>query len=159
MNRIFVYICMALVFVLAAGVLLMQLVILPSYAAEMAAYFPEVAYLHYPFLVAFQVILGLFDVILFALWMLLTKVAIGSIFSASAFRYVDLIVVCFSVSAVILAVILGIMLFGIRAGGPGVVFGLMGGIAGATFAAVVMLVMRGLLTKATQNETYLAEVV
>ena len=50
------------------------------------------------------------------------------------------------------------MLFA-QAGGPAAMLALLAGIAGSTAVALVVVVMRGILKKASQQESYLAEVV
>ena len=91
------------------------------------------------------------------IWRLLTMVRRGSVFSPGAFRYVDVIAASIAVAALLLFVLAALLAPGGTA--PGVV-GLIGGF-GLVAAGVVLLVlvMRSLLTQATQLRSELDEVV
>ena len=159
MNRTLIVACMVLLGLFAIGLLAVQGIVLPTAAAQSLEQFPEVDYLYAPLLYSLEFVLLLGDVIIVCLWMLLSRIWAGTIFTASSFRLVNIIVACFTLAAVIFVVLLFVFLVGIRAGGPGVVLGLLAGAGGTLFAALVLLVMRGLLRTATQQQAYLAEVV
>ncbi|UYO96875.1 DUF2975 domain-containing protein [Microbacterium sp. M28] len=96
--------------------------------------------------------LGILTMQVFAVsvWMLLTKVKRGSIFSASSFGWVNAIIACFAVAAV-LALTLAIIL------APGSMApGLVGLICGASLVlggiALLVVVMKALLRQAIARE-------
>jgi hypothetical protein len=159
MNRTLIAACMVLLVFFALGVLVLQGVILPTAAQQSLETFPEVDFLYAPLLYSLEFVLLLADVIIVCLWMLLSRIWAGTIFTPSSFGLVNVIVSCFALAAAVFVALLFVFLFGIRAGGPGVVLGLLAGAGGALFAALVLLVMRGLLQTATQQQAYLAEVV
>jgi hypothetical protein len=159
MNRTLIAACMVLLVFFALGVLVLQGVILPTAAQQSLEMFPEVDFLYAPLLYSLEFVLLLADVIIVCLWMLLSRIWAGTIFTPSSFGLVNVIVSCFALAAAVFVALLFVFLFGIRAGGPGVVLGLLAGAGGALFAALVLLVMRGLLQTATQQQAYLAEVV
>lgn len=159
MNRVLIVASQILLALFALGILAVQGAMLPMAAQQSLQTFPEVDFLYAPLLYSLEFVLLLADIIIVCLWMLLARIWAGTIFSDSSFRLVNVIVACFAVAAVIFIALLWVFLFGIRAGGPGVVLGLLAGAGGATFAALVLLVMRGLLRTATQQRNYLEEVV
>lgn len=159
MNRALIVACMALLAFFALGLLAVQGIVLPIAAAQSAEQFPEVDFLYAPLLYSLEFVLLLGDVIIACLWMLLARIWAGTIFTDSSFRLVNVIVGCFAIASGVFGALLLVFLVGIRAGGPGVVLGLFAGAGGTLFAALVLLVMRGLLRTATQQQAYLAEVV
>jgi hypothetical protein len=158
-NRALIVGCQVLLVIFALGILVIQGFVLPQAALQSAELFPEVDYLYLPLLYTFEFVLLLADVVIVCLWMLLTRIWSGTIFTDSSFRLVNIIVTCFAVAAAVFLGVFCVFMFGIQAGGPGVILGLLAGTTGAMFAALVLLVMRGLLRTATQHEAYLAEVV
>lgn len=144
-----------LVVVLILGLVLTQTVILPLLAHESAQTFPEVAYLQVPFLVLAILGVACAQVVLWCIWKLLGMVRSDSIFTGRAFRYVDVIIWAAVAGGAILAgmqVVLGVVVGG---GGPGVVLILVGGTLCCLALALLMLVMRGLLRKATTMHDFI----
>lgn len=83
-------------------------------------------------------------------WMLLTKVRRGSIFSSASFRYVDLIIGAFAVAAALALVLAALLAPGEAA--PGVV-ALIGGAALVLGGmALLMIVMKALLRQAIDRD-------
>ena len=159
MNRVLIVASQILLVLFALGILVVQGVVLPMAAQQSREMFPEVDFLYAPLLYSLEFVLLLADIIIVCLWMLLARIWAGTIFSDSSFRLVNVIVGCFAVAAVVFIALLWVVQFGIRAGGPGVVLSLLAGAGGAAFAALVLLIMRGLLRTATQQRNYLEEVV
>lgn len=91
------------------------------------------------------------------IWQLLTLVRRGAVFSSGAFRYVDVIAASIGVASLLLFVLAALLAPGGTA--PGIV-GLIGGF-GLVAAGLVLLVlvMRTLLTQATNLRSELDEVV
>ena len=149
----------ALIAVLLVGAVTIQTIIIPVLANEMAMVHPEVDYLQIPITVLAVLVLAGFEVVLLCIWKLLSMVHEDSIFSGRSFRYVNIIVGALLTVAVLLIAILVVLMLLAQAGGPGVMLALLAGIAGSTAVALVVVVMRGLLKKATQQQSYLTEVV
>ena len=149
----------ALIAVLLVGAVTIQAVIIPTLANEMAGFYPEVDYLQIPITVLSVLVVAGIEVVLLCIWKLLSMVHEDSIFSGRSFRYVNIIVGALLTVAVLLIAILVVLMLLAQAGGPGVMLALLAGIAGSTAVALVVAVMRGLLKKATQQQSYLTEVV
>ena len=159
MKRISIAASKALIAVLLVGAAIIQAFILPLLASDMARIYPEVDYLQMPItLLAVLVVAGV-EVVLLCIWKLLSMVHKDSIFSPKSFRYVSIIVGALLTMAALLVVILVVLMLFAQAGSPGVMLALLAAISGSTAVALIMLVMRGLLKKASQQESYLAEVV
>ena len=144
-----------LVVVLALALVFSQALILPLLAHESAKTFPEVAYLQVPFLVLAILAVACAQLVLWCVWMLLGMVRSDSIFTGRAFRYVEVIIWAAVAGGVILVsmqVVLGVVVGG---GGPGVVLALVGGSLCCLALALLMLVMRGLLRKATTMHDFI----
>jgi len=98
------------------------------------------------------VVLGVFTLQVFGIcvWLLLTKVRRGSIFSTSSFRYIDVIIGAILVAAALLWILAAILAPGSAA--PGLV-ALIGG-AGVVLAGVALLVvvMKALLRQAIDRD-------
>ena len=159
MNSVLVVACKVLLVFFALGILVVQLFILPRLANESLELFPEVGFLYAPLLYLLEFVTVLADVVIVCLWMLLSRITRGIIFASDSLRLVNVIVGCFLATAAVFIVIFCIFQFGINAGGPSVFLGSLGGAGASIFAALVLLVMRGLLRTAIQQQDYLAEVV
>lgn len=161
-----------LIFALRAGVaaailagLFGQVVIIPGTAADEVARFPPYAPFAVPYVTIAILGVACVQVALVATWMLLSMVSRDAIFSARAFRWVDTIIGA-SVVATLLAigVAVHLLLFPIPspADGMEVLGALMAAVAcvglGTSFAMLV-LIMRSLLRKATDLQTEMATVV
>lgn len=141
------------------GALLMQTVIIPVAAGQEAEYWPEVAFLAVPYSVIAILVVMCAEIVLIAVWVLLSMVERGAIFTERAFLWVDVIIGSAATATVLCIAVAGHLLVVLRAGGPGVVLALGGAsVAGVTFI-LLMVVMRGLLRAATRLESELAEVV
>lgn len=143
-----------LIVVLLLGLVLVQAWILPVLAHDSAQMYPEVAYLQIPFLVLSILAVACAQVVLWCIWKLLSMVRGDSIFSDRAFRYVDVVVWAAVAGGVVLLIVL--VWLGAAAGGPpGVTLALGCGILCCLALALLMLVMRGLLRKATTMHEFI----
>lgn len=142
-----------------------QIVVIPGAVAGEARLEPLVAYFRIPFTVIGILCLGCFQVVLLGVAMLLSKAWGDEIFSPRAFRWLDVIT-----GAVLAASVLSFIVFVMQLTLPGTVdpqrmtsLGLMlAGFAGTGLgvsAVLVLLVVRGLLRKATSFKDELAQVV
>ncbi|WP_312182295.1 DUF2975 domain-containing protein [Arthrobacter sp.] len=134
-----------------AGTLFVQAVMVPLLGVDLSEAGPGLAAIRVPVLVV--VLLGIltFQVTLIGVWRLLTMVRKGTVFSAGAFRWVDIIIGAVAAAAVLM-VALGFLLAPGEAVAPGIVL-LVGGIAVAIAGvALVVVVMRALLAQAVATD-------
>ncbi|GAA0638832.1 DUF2975 domain-containing protein [Kutzneria viridogrisea] len=159
MNRIAIHIlrcCIA--FALLVSVF-GQVVVIPNAVADEAELYPELADR-----VAAYTAVGIIGVLcvqiaLVAVWALLSMAHADRLFSERAFRWVD-VVIGATVAAIALTSGFGVhMLFSTQPGPPAQILGVAGLTFGGFALVLAMLVMRGLLRKATALEGELAEVV
>lgn len=158
MNRITIVSLKALIGVLLALLLLCQVAVVPAIASQMADRIPPLAYLQWPGVIAAAVFVLCLQAALGCVWRLLTLTREGVIFNARAFRYVDVILAAIVVATV---VVLGSLVVITNAGAATPSLALLGvlGVVVGSMLALLVVVLRGLLRKATQLESDLAEVV
>lgn len=142
-----------------------QIIVIPTAAADEVDRFPPYAPFAAPYVTVAIVGVACVQVTLVAMWMLLAMVRRGAIFTSRAFRWVDTII-----GSSIVATLLAIGVAGHLAladipspdDGMEAISALAAAIAcvgvGAAFAMLVV-VMRSLLRKATDLQTEIAEVV
>ena len=140
------------------GTFLTQVLIIPLLAAETALANPEVAYLRWPYVAGAVAVVACVQVAIVCVWRLLGFVRTGSIFSTRAFRWVDVIIGAIG-AAVAILVVMFIHLTVIAAMPPAAFLFLIGGVVSGLCLALLMVVMRGLLVRATQLESDLSEVI
>ncbi|MFI7504205.1 DUF2975 domain-containing protein [Streptomyces sp. NPDC049687] len=165
MHRFFVAVLRTGIVAAVLGGLFGQIVVIPSTAADEVDRFPPYAPFQLPYVTAAIIGVACVQVVLGALWMLLGMIERDAIFSSRAFRWVDVIIGA-SVAATLLALgVTGHLAFADipTPDGNMQVIGALGAAmlavgAGAAFAMLVV-VMRGLLRKATDLQTEIAEVV
>jgi hypothetical protein len=144
---------------LLIGAVLAQTWFLPTLAIQTAGQYPEVDSLRIPFMLVGIAIVGCAEVILVCVWRLLSMVHHDRIFSVAAFKFVTAMIVALLVATVLLASVWVTLMFGVQLGGPGIVYPLFAGVVACATLALIVVVMLGLLKKASQQESYLAEVV
>lgn len=149
----------ALLVVLFLAALAVQVIILPRQAAAMAWEYPEFTYLQFPILVLAIAIIACGQLILACIWTLLTKVRRDRIFGRSALLWVDIMIGALLLAVAFSVAIFVTLVYGAEIGPPGVIYGLLLLVCGCLALALVLLVMRGLLRKATEQASYLDEVV
>jgi Protein of unknown function (DUF2975) len=159
MNRAFVIALRVFLVIIFAIGIFGQTFVIPTIATSAAQQFPEFAYLQVPYSILAILAVACIQVAIVAVWMLLSMVRAEAIFSERAFRWVDVIIGS-GIVASVLALGVEIHLLGFTgAGGPGPFIVLTGGVIGGVAAVLFVVVMRGLLRKATALESELAEVV
>ncbi len=144
--------------VLLLGSVLAQILV-PVYASQVGARFPEVDYLVVPYSVAAIVFIGCGQVALLVIWRLLSLVDGGVIFTRRAVRWVDVIVACATIATVLSIVVLIHVLGFVPGGGGPLVYYLAACIAAGTAFVLLMVVMRGLLLAAVADRAELDEVI
>ncbi|QNO37308.1 DUF2975 domain-containing protein [Protaetiibacter sp. SSC-01] len=160
MSRLAVLALRILLVLLALGMLVAQLVPIPVGALEFGDAFGSRAVGVF-YAVAAIALVACAQVVLVAVWVLLSMVRRGSIFSGRAFRWVDVIIGAGVGAVVASSAIAGHLYLVVepRLDAPGIIV-LAGTVVLATAAfAALMVVMRRLLRSATELQGELAEVV
>jgi len=157
MHRTTIIALKALLIVMILFMLAGQALVIPGVAAQTAEQFPAYAYLQIPGIVVSILFLVCVQLSLICVWRLLSLVRGSSIFSRDAFKWVDGILALVVVATLlILASLITLTAVGISS--PANMICILGVILGSGFALLVV-VLRGLLHKASQLEQDLAEVV
>jgi hypothetical protein len=147
----------ALIVVMILFMLAGQALVIPGVASQTAMQYPEYAYLKVPGIVIAIAFLLCVQLALVSVWRLLSLVRASSIFSRDAFKWVD-VILALVIGATLLILISFITLTAVGISSPANVLCILGVILGSGFALLVV-VLRGLLRKASQLEQDLAEVV
>jgi hypothetical protein len=159
MNRLAVLGLRILLVLLFIAGLFPQLVVIPSAAAQIEKFYPDRGYLELPYTVLGILAVACGQVAIIAIWMLLSRVRRGAIFTERAFLWVDVIIWCGVVATGLVAFVEFHSLGAEDIGNPPVGIFLTGSVvAGAAFV-LLMIVMRGLLRTATTLQSELEEVV
>lgn len=159
MSRATIVTLKTLICVIFIGAVGIQAIYLPELAGQMAQTYAEVGYLRIPFLVLAIAVIACAEVVMVCIWKLLSMVAKQSIFTLTAFKYVNTIIAMLVVGTALLAGTHAYLMLVIRANPPAVALLLIGGTVGGAALALLVVVMRGLLQKASRLEHDLAEVV
>lgn len=138
--------------------LVAQTVAVPLVASTFALRYPEFAGLRVPGIIAAIVLILCVQVVFVCVWQLLSLVRIDRIFSQGSFRYVDVILVTILVATVIVSWVFVLLLF-VGATTPTLSLLMVFGIVVGFGLSLLVVVLRGLLTKALQLEQDLSEVV
>ncbi|MFE2755241.1 DUF2975 domain-containing protein [Actinosynnema sp. NPDC059335] len=134
--------------VLMFGVLLLfQVMSLPGQFRHMARENPDVAYLRWPLTAVTVFWVLCVQVVIVAIWKLLTLVKKDRIFSEASLRWVDLIVWAIAAAWVVFQAVF--LYVGFNADDPGVPLLLFLLSIGLTVVGLLMVVMRALLRQAT----------
>ena len=141
-----------------AVLLLCQIWLIPTMAADTASSAPEVAGLRVPGIVLTVLLLACVQTVLICVWRLLVMVDDDSIFQPAAFRWVD--VITWAVLAAVVLVIVGLIVIDrAQAGTPLVLIGGILAIIVGMGIALVVVVLKELLRQAVQLEQDMSEVV
>jgi len=135
-----------------------QILVIPEVARITAIRNPDVAQLEVPGIIAAIVFLALVQVTLVCVWRLLSLVRAERIFSADAFRYVDVILWALAAAGALIAVSY-VVIIASRAVSLSLTLLAILGIVVSAALALLVVVMRGLLRKALELEQDMSEVV
>lgn len=148
----------ALIAVMIALLLASQIFAIPEIAQMTADRNPDVAQLKIPGIIAATLFLVLVQVTLVCVWRLLSLVRADQIFSPKAFRYVDVILAMLICAGVLIAASYVVIMLA-RAVSPTVQLLAALGVVVSFSLGLLVIVLRGLLTKALQLEQDMSEVV
>ncbi|MGV2982640.1 DUF2975 domain-containing protein [Microbacterium sp. AGC85] len=135
-----------------------QTLVIPEVARVTAIRNPDVAQLEIPGIIGAVLFLALVQVTLLCVWRLLSLVRAERIFSAAAFRYVDIILWALAAAGMLIAASY-IVIIASRAVSLSLTLLAVLGIVVSAALALLVVVLRGLLHKALQLEQDMSEVV
>lgn len=158
MNPRIIALLRVVLVVLLLGGLLSQALVYPL-ADGLGGQYAETADLAAPYTVAAILMIVCIQVALVMVWRLLSLISQQKIFTESALRWVDVIMVCGAVAAVLPASVAFHLLVIVGVGGPGIVLAFAADIAGGAAFLLLMAVMRGLLQTAIVNRSELDGVI
>lgn len=148
-----------LLVVILAGSLAGQILFFPVLAGQLAETYPELAWLQWPMLAVVVLVILVAQVAVVAIWVLLAMVVHDNVFSARAFRWVDVIIAAGIVDAVLVLWVNAFLSLQVHANPPGLMLFLLALTVGGAALACMMVVMKGLLRKASSLQAELSEVI
>ena len=158
MNRATI-ICLKGLIVLLIGLLLFcQVLVIPATATGMADRYPEFAHLEIPGILVGVVFTLCAQILLVCVWQLLSLVGVDGIFTPRSFIWVDIALGVVVVASLLVVTALA-LLTGAGAAAPSIAILCLIGIVVGAGLSLLIVVLRGLLRKATQLEHDLSEVV
>lgn len=158
MQRPTIVILKVLILLLIGLLVVCQVGVIPATATSMAARYPEFAHLEVPGIVIGVVFVLCAQVVLVCVWRLLDLVGVHGTFSERAFVWVDVALGAVVLATALVAGSLGLLLAA-RAAAPSIsILCLLGIVVGAGLS-LLLVVLRGLLRKASQLEHDMSEVV
>lgn len=156
MGKLAVLALRAVLVALFAGSVFVQAVMVPLIAIDLDDLGADLAYFRTPFLVIIVLGVVAVEVVLVCVWRLVTMVRRGTVFSHSAFRYVDVVIGAI-VAAALLVFALGVLLAPGEAVPPGMVLLVGGGGLGVLGVALIVFVLRTLLAQAIARDVEAAQ--
>lgn len=158
MNRTTIIVLKVLIAILIALLVFCQLFVIPATVASLAQTYPEFAHLVVPGIIVGGIFALCAEVLLACVWRLITLVGVDSIFTERSFVWVDVSIAAVATATVLVVTAL-VILTTAGASPPSIaLLCLIGAIVGAGLS-LLLVVMRGLLRKASQLEHDLSEVV
>lgn len=145
--------------VMFVAMLLGQVIALPWLAHVMAADYPEVAHIKVPMLVVAIVTIACGQAFVVCVWRLLGMVQRDSIFAEQAFAWVDRMIAAILVACALVLGVFVYMSFVLQWQQPGLALVELASVVGGLFLVLLLVVMRGLLRKATTLQADMAEVI
>ena len=152
MGRLAILALRAVITLMFAGLLVVQGMVIPAIGRDIEEGSAEFAHLQWPVVIILFLGVLTVQVALVCIWQLLTMVRRDTVFGATAFRYVDVIIGA-AVAATLLAMVLSFLLAPGEAVAPGIVLLVVIGGMGTAGIALLVLVLRVLLAKAVALDT------
>lgn len=152
MGRLAILALRAVIVLMFAALVTVQAMVIPAIGRDLDDAGAEVAHLRWPLVIILFLGVLAVQVALVCIWQLLTMVRRDTVFSSAAFRWVD-VVIGSAVAATLLAVVLSFVLAPGEAVAPGIVLLIVIGGMGTAGIALLVLVLRVLLTKAMVLDT------
>jgi hypothetical protein len=149
MNRLVVPALRVLLGCLFLGGVLGQVWIIPQVAADMERVNPEVSYLEVPYSVLAIATVLCAQVVIVALWAILSRVRRGTTFSAGVLPWIDTMIIAGILATVLPLAVEIHLLVVVGAGPPAIVLLLTGAAVASAAFVLVMVIARGLLRDAT----------
>jgi hypothetical protein len=159
MGRTAIVALRVLLVVIVVGSLTGQVLFLPVLAGQLAEIYPELAWLQWPLLAVVTLVILVAQIAVVAIWVLLAMVEHDTVFSARAFGWVDVIIVAGVVDAVLVLGVNGFLSLQVRANPPVLMLFLVALTVGGAALACLMVVMKGLLRKASTLQSELREII
>lgn len=147
-----------IVVVAVLGLLLAQVVVVPVVSGWMARAYPEFAWARWPLAAALIVMLACVQVALLATWLLLGQVASEQIFSGRARRWVDLMLGALG-AAWVVAAATSVWQTAENVSAPWIVLSELLGLLVGAAVLLLIVVLRGLLVRATELKVEMDAVV
>ncbi len=138
-----------------AGTVLTQVLFLPLLASDVVATFPEAAGLRAPTLALTIAGVGTLQVAAVCLWRLVTMAGREAVFTTSAVRVVDVLVGAACLAAALAVAQLVVLVVG-DAQTPGAMLAVLAALVAGVGAALLLLVVRGVLGRAVVLEREVA---
>jgi hypothetical protein len=158
MHPVTIVVLKALIAALVVLLLWCQVFIVPAVAAMSAVRYHEIAYFEIPGIAVGVAFLVCVQLVLVCVWRLLSLVREDSIFRETAFPWVDLSLAAVGfATALVLAALVALSLTGYMT--PSITLLLVLGVIVGAGLSLLIVVMRGLLRKASRLEHDLSEVV
>ena len=145
--------------VMFVGMLLGQFVALPWLAHVLSLDYPEVAHIKVPMLVVSLLAIACGQAVVVCVWRLLRMVQRDSIFAEQAFAWVDRMIAAILAACALVLGVFVYMTFVLQWQQPGLAFTELASVVGGLSLVLLLVVMRGLLRKATTLQTDMAEVI
>ena len=147
-----------LIAVMIVLLLASQILVIPEVARITALRNPDVSQLEIPGIIGAVIFLALVELTLICVWRLLSLVRTERIFSADAFRFVDIILWTLVSAGALIAISYGVILAS-RAVSLSLTLLAVLGVVVSLALALLVVVLRGLLRKALELEQDMSEVV
>lgn len=159
MGRLAIAVLRVLLGLILFGCAIAQLWFFPTLAAQLVEAYPELEWLRWPMLgLVWLIILGA-QVGLVAVWVLLGMVQHDRVFTAGAFRWVDVIIVAAVIDTLLVLSVFVLLSFVVNANPPALLLTQVALILGGAAFALLMTVMKRLLRQASQLTDELSVVI
>lgn len=158
MNRRLARVLQIVVVAAVLGLLLAQVVVVPVVSGWLARAYPEFAWARWPLAAALVAVLACVQVALLATWLLLGQVASEQIFSGRARRWVDLMLGALG-AAWVVAAATTVWQTAENVSAPWIVLAELLGLLVGAAVLLLIVVLRGLLVRATELKVEMDAVV